>query len=103
MLKILILTRRSLLPIKIISGVLLCSSLFAQNLQPPQSLTVVSATNKQVQLRWNAGDSAASGYTIERKVLGGNYSSVLTSTATTANDTNFDPYTTYVYRVRGTL
>jgi hypothetical protein len=87
---------------KVSCGVLLSSALFAQNLQTPQALTVVSATNKQVQLRWTAGDSVATGYTVERKPLGGDYSAAFTATTSTASDTNFDPYTTYVYRVRGT-
>jgi hypothetical protein len=87
---------------KVICGLLFSSALYAQTLQPPQTLTVVSATNKQVQLRWTAGDTTATGYVIERKPLGGNYTTALTATGTTANDTNFDPYTAYTYRVRGT-
>jgi len=88
---------------KVYCGLVLSSVLFAQTLQPPQTLTVVSATNKQVQLRWTAGDTTANAYVIERKPLGGDYSALSTATSTTANDTNFDPYTAYVYRVRGTL
>lgn len=88
---------------RILGGALFCSALFAQSLQSPQSLTVVSATNKQVQFRWTAGDTTATGYVIERKPLGGDYSTALTITTATGSDTNFDEYTTYVYRVRGTL
>jgi hypothetical protein len=88
---------------KVTCGLLLSSALFAQTLQPPQTLTVVSATNKQVQLRWTAGDTSATGYVIERKPLGGDYSTALSATGTTAADTSFDQYTAYTYRVRGTL
>ena len=89
-------------------GILFASALFAQ-LQPPQTLTVVSATNKQVQFKWTAGDANATGYVIERKLLGGDDSTysaaaAITLPATVAGaDNNFDAYSAYVYRVRGTL
>lgn len=93
--------------LRICIAALFASSLFAQSLQPPQALTVVTATNKKVQLSWTGGDTAATGYTIERKTLNGTYSPLLNmpapaTAAITANDTNFDPYTAYVYRVRAT-
>jgi hypothetical protein len=89
-------------------GMLFASALYAQ-LQPPQALTVVSATNRQVQFKWTPGDSNATGYVIERKLLGSEdstYSTAVSITApatTTGTDGNIDPYTAYVYRVRGTL
>ena len=88
---------------RIALGVFFSSALFGQTLAPPQNLSVTTATSKQVQLKWTAGDSVATGYVVERKVLGGDYSTLLTSTATSATDSKIDPYTTYVYRVRGTL
>jgi hypothetical protein len=69
--------------------------------QAPAGLTVVSATKTQVQLTWTPGDGTATGYIVERKPLNGNYATALNSTAASATDTSIDPYTTYVYRIRG--
>src|SRR5205085_9429250 len=70
--------------------------------QAPTALSVVSATNSQVQLKWTPGDSSATGYVVERKPLNGTYSTALNATGATAADNNIDAYTTYVYRVRAT-
>jgi hypothetical protein len=78
-------------------------------LDPPTALTVVSATNKQVKLAWAAGGNSATQYLIERRTLESTtYGTVATIVpdnnkvlATTYTDAAFDPFTAYVYRVRG--
>ena len=78
-------------------AVFFASASFAQNILPPQALMVVSATSRQVQLSWTAGDPNATGYTIERKTLNGVYGTLQNvGTGTVATDANFDPYTAYV-------
>src|SRR5215813_8541846 len=80
----------------------------AQTPAAPTNLTVKSATNRVVQLSW-IGDSAAFAYVVERRPVGGTYAPLITITGigsaapvTAANDTDFDPFTAYQYRVRAT-
>lgn len=87
---------------------LLILSRAAWSLAPPTQLTVVSATNKQVQLSWTPAGADKNQYLIERRTL----DSTVFSTAarvtpgldkvlpTTFADINFDQFTPYVYRVR---
>jgi len=78
-------------------------------LDPPTALTVVTATNKQVKLSWTAGGTAATQYVVERRTLDSTtYGAIGTIVpdnnkvlATTYTDAAFDPFTAYVYRVRG--
>lgn len=87
---------------------LLISSTAAWALTPPTALTVVSATNRQVQLTWQAGGTEANQYVIERRTLDSTaYAPIFTVTpdvnkllATAFTDAAFDPFTAYLYRVR---
>ena len=76
--------------------------------QAPSALAVSSASNKQVKLTWQPGGSDANQYTVERRALDSDsFASAGVvkpdasgALATSYTDTNFDPFTTYVYRVR---
>ncbi len=90
---------------------LFCMVLFSRaawSLAPPTQFTVISATNKQVQLSWTAAGTDTNQYVIERRALD---STVFTTAGlvtpgidkvlpTKFIDINFDPFTPYVYRVR---
>jgi hypothetical protein len=86
---------------------------WAQTPPPPESLKVVSATSKTVQLAWNASDRAKY-YVIQRKPLlvtssgirgtglevsPGDYSQIIAIENHTAIDDTVDPYGTYSYCV----
>jgi len=64
--------------------------------QAPSKLTVTKATSTEVDLSWSG---SAPSYTIERAVLGGNFSSIGTASTTTFADTKIDSYTTYQYQI----
>jgi len=78
-------------------------------LQPPTSLIVTTATSREVKLTWTAGASETNQYVIERRPLDGDtfapIGAVVPDTnkvlATAYTETGFDPFTAYVYRVRG--
>lgn len=78
-------------------------------LQGPLNLSVTSATNKQVKLTWKAGSSDVNQYAVERRPLDNTgFSTIALITPDNNNnlptaytDSNFDPFTAYVYRVRG--
>jgi uncharacterized protein (TIGR03437 family) len=63
--------------------------------QSPSALTVKAATNKKVDLTWSG---VASGYTVQRRTLGGSYATIGTVTTAAYSDTSIDPYTTYQYQ-----
>src|SRR5256885_11474569 len=67
--------------------------------QAPTALTVTAATNKRVDLSWTG---TASGYSVQRRTLGGAYSTIANVTATTAVDTSIDAYGTYQYQIVAT-
>jgi len=66
----------------------------------PSNLTATAVTPTYVALRWDDNSNNENGFTVERKLPGGNYISVgsLVSNATSFTDTNVFPGT-YVYRV----
>ncbi len=64
--------------------------------QTVASLAVKTATSKRVDLSWSG---AASSYSVQRRLLGGTYSTIATVTSSTYSDTQFDPYSTYEYQV----
>ena len=74
----------------------------------PNTLVVKSATNRVVQLAWQAGGAETNQYIVERRPLdGATFSSIGAVApdinkvlATVFNETSFDPFTAYVYRVR---
>ena len=68
--------------------------------QIPTNLNVKAATSKKIDLSWSG---AAAGYTVQRRILGGNYSNLPTVTTATYSDTSIDPYTTYQYQVVANL
>src|SRR5262249_50235087 len=68
--------------------------------QAPSSLTVKAATGKRVDVSWNG---VASGYTVLRRVLGGSFASIGTTSTTTFSDTTIDTYTAYQYQVLANL
>src|SRR5207237_3870463 len=71
------------------------------NAQAPTGLTVRTATNKRVDLAWSG---TASGYTVQRRALGGTFANLAANvTATTYSDTTIDAYTTYQYQVLANL
>jgi uncharacterized protein (TIGR03437 family) len=78
------------------SLVLLAAIAFQVNAQTIAGLTVKAATNKHVDLSWIG---AASSYNVQRRVLGGSYSTIATVTNSTYSDTQIDPYTAYEYQV----
>ncbi len=91
---------------KVFLGLILaCSAACA--VTAPAGFTVVSATNTQVQLSWNAAPDSKQ-YIVERRAVDStDYSTLATiardannALATTFTDTGFDPFTAYVYRVR---
>ena len=71
-------------------------SLLAGTLMAQTNLTVVAATNKQVNLNWSG---SASSYSILRAPVGGSFTPIATAAATSYSDTTIDPYTTYQYRI----
>jgi hypothetical protein len=77
---------------------LCATALWAQAPSTPGSLTVKSATSKQVQLTWASADGAKS-YVVERSAETGE-SIVIAAAAAALTDSAIDPYTTYIYRVR---
>src|SRR5437660_153190 len=77
---------------------LCATALWARAPSAPDSLTVKSATSKQVQLTWNSSDGAKT-YVVERSADTGDSISIVAATAA-LTDAAIDPYTTYTYRVR---
>uniref|UniRef100_Q02A09 Fibronectin, type III domain protein n=1 Tax=Solibacter usitatus (strain Ellin6076) TaxID=234267 RepID=Q02A09_SOLUE len=63
--------------------------------QAPSGLAVKAATSKKIDLAWSG---AASGYTVQRRTLGGTYATIGTVTTAAYSDTAIDPYTTYQYQ-----
>jgi hypothetical protein len=94
---------------RILPLVLLATAAAAYALEPPTALTVVSATDRQVKLAWTAGGTSTTQYIVERRPLEatsfGPIATVVPDDkkvlATAFTDTAFDPFTAYVYRVRG--
>src|SRR4029077_16104035 len=68
--------------------------------QAPSGLTVKAATSKRGDLSWTG---PASGYTLQRRTLGGTFSTLATVTGTSYSDTTIDSYTTYQYQVEANL
>jgi uncharacterized protein (TIGR03437 family) len=69
--------------------------------QAPTGLTVKTATNKRVDLSWSG---TAANYSIQRRTLGGSYSTIAGSVAaSTYSDTSIDAYTTYQYQIVANL
>jgi uncharacterized protein (TIGR03437 family) len=69
--------------------------------QAPSGLTVKAASNQRVDLSWSG---TASGYSVQRAILGGPFSNLATvSSATTYSDTTIDAYLTYQYQVVANL
>ncbi len=92
---------------KILLGLILaCPAAWA--VSAPTGFTVVSASNNQVQLSWNASGPDANQYIVERRAIDSSgFAAVATidpdsskALAATFTDTGFDPFTAYVYRVR---
>ncbi|CUR52276.1 exported protein of unknown function [Nitrosotalea devaniterrae] len=75
--------------------------------QPPTSLSANAISSSQINLSWNApsnnGNSAITGYEIQRSDNGGTTWSVISqntgSASTVYSDTGLNPSTTYTYRV----
>jgi uncharacterized protein (TIGR03437 family) len=68
--------------------------------QAPSGLTVKAATSKRVDLSWTG---TASGYTLQRRTLGGTFSTLATVASNSYSDTTIDSYTTYQYQVAANL
>jgi uncharacterized protein (TIGR03437 family) len=64
--------------------------------QTPAALTAKTATSKHVDLTWTGTSST---YSVQRRILGGTYAGIGTTSGTTFSDTQIDPYTTYQYEV----
>jgi len=74
----------------------------------PTELTAARLTPTSVALHWNDISATETGYTIERKVLGGEYAVAgsIAANSNSFNDASLAQNTTYIYRVRavkGTL
>lgn len=80
-------------------AVLVPSLAFGQGaaLKPPTGLVAQSATKSEVGLSWNG---EGGNFIVERKPLGGTYSSAGRSTAMFYSDQKIEQFATYVYRVR---
>ncbi len=88
---------------KIISLLLMLEATLLSAQSAPTDLAPVLATRSSVRLEWKAA-SEATGYRVERKAAGGEFSLVLeivppAEVVTRATDTQIDPYETYSYRV----
>src|SRR5258705_12735448 len=86
----------------IFAPILIASSLFAQGLQAPLTVSVTSATNSSVQLSWIAPPSGAPAI-VERKTLNGSYAPLPTIpeagiSGNTIVHKTIDAFTTHVYR-----
>ena len=88
--------------------VLILAGPLAWSLTSPAQLTVVSATNRQVQLSWAPAGTETDEYIVERRALDSAtfiraailVPDINKALATAFIDTNFDAFTPYVYRVR---
>ena len=74
--------------------------------QPPTGLTASAVSSSKINLSWTApgndGGSAIIGYKIERSIMGGSWSVIVSntgSTSTTYSNTGLLPLLTYNYRV----
>jgi uncharacterized protein (TIGR03437 family) len=63
-------------------------------------LNVSAATSKRVDLAWTG---TATSYTVQRRILGGNFAPIATVSTSTYSDTQIDPFTTYEYQVSAGL
>jgi len=76
---------------------LLCLFSLTVFAQAPTSLTVKAATSKKVDLTWTG---TATSYNVQRRALGGTFSTISTvNNATAASDTTIDAFTTYQYQI----
>jgi uncharacterized protein (TIGR03437 family) len=64
--------------------------------QTVSNLAVTAATSKRVDLSWSG---AGGSFNVQRRVLGGTYSTLASVTNNTYSDSTIDPYTTYEYQV----
>lgn len=76
--------------------------------KPPTALTATAATRSAVTLSWTPADPAQMRFLVERKPLGASWSlpsappmATMQVEGPTYTDQTVDPYTTYVYRIRG--
>ncbi|HWB82733.1 MAG TPA: IPT/TIG domain-containing protein [Bryobacteraceae bacterium] len=80
-----------------LSAIFICGLLtFPLSAQVATSLKVAAATNKRVDLTWSG---TAATYVVQRRTLGGTFSSIATVSTASASDTQIDAYTTYQYQV----
>ncbi|MDI6791353.1 MAG: Ig-like domain-containing protein [bacterium] len=68
----------------------------------PGNLNATAISNSQIDLSWQDNSNNETGFSIERKTSGGNYTAIATvSTGViTYSDTGLPPVTTYTYRVK---
>src|SRR5438309_701470 len=74
-------------------GLLLSGPATAQTLS---SLTVKAATSKRTDLAWSG---TAASYAVQRRILGGSYSTIANVSNSTYSDTQLDAFTAYEYQV----
>ena len=67
----------------------------------PENLMVEATSNTTIQLMWTDRSTNETGFKIERKLVGGKFAVVGTTSTdvTIFSDTNLTPSTTYIYRV----
>lgn len=82
--------------IHILSTLLCLAGAAVASAQAPANLTVTKATNKEVDLTWT---STATSFNVQRRQLGGSYTTIANVTTAQYNDTTIDAYQAYQYQV----
>ncbi len=86
-------TRTFFRGLALLSCIFFSLSAFAQ---APTALTVKAATSKKVDLTWTG---TATSYNVQRRALGGTFSTISTVSTASASDTTIDAFTTYQYQI----
>ncbi len=71
-------------------------------IKPPTNLVAAAAGSNQIDLTWTDQTATETGYSIERKTLGGTFAEIATvgANVTVFSNNGLDPNTQYFYRVR---
>lgn len=90
----------------IVTGFLLmvaisCKKTAEKNLATPSDISATAVSNSRIDLQWKDNSTSETGYKIERKTIGGNYSVISTSggDVRSYSDTGLVANTVYTYRV----